>query len=267
MKNYNLQIKRDAIGIMPIDVKKRIISDIKKMVLDKKLSNPENKQLFDEYVKSNPDILVILQEIAFNQLVRKIADECDEFNTSEYLIDKYKLDANNDFGQLALYPLAIEIISKYIELDSLVRKYDMYSSALFLEIEELNSKIDEDEEDFEILEEDVVGPNDKEDNINLVNRVSELEKNMDEIDEFVNSPNEYADRIIDTYEDKLFDYIVANADTYVDSNVLISRLINDMENSSTVSKIIYLSTISDYIKKYKKSDREINSNDQGNKTR
>lgn len=272
MKNNNLQIKRDIIGIMPIDAKKRIIYDIKKMILSKKLSEPESKQQFDEYVKTNPELLAVLQDVAFNQLVKKIADKCEEFNTSEYLIDKYQLDDNNSSKYYAkLYPLAIKVVRDYLDIDGLTRKYDMYYSLLSLEVEELNSKVDEkndtyshrlltaienscDEAQIDSKEQD-----DDEEQIKIVDRVSKLESDMDEIETFTYDTDGYADGLIDNFEDKLISYMYNNASSYVDINRLFARLINDLENLSMGSRMIYLSTISDYVKKYKMDNKNVNN--------
>ena len=87
--------KKDELGIIPINAHKKIVSDIMEMIIKGDLSKKENRERFDSMIKENPELLDNISEIAFISFVKKIAYNCGDFDTKEYLIEKYKLDINS----------------------------------------------------------------------------------------------------------------------------------------------------------------------------
>lgn len=238
--------KKDELGIIPINEQERIVSDIKEMIINSDLSNEENKKRFDLMIKENPELLEIISEIAFISFVKKLANECEDFNTREYLIDKYELDSDSlshsYIDGTDFYSLVREMVEKYIGIDKLVSKWSNYNGIIVEEVERLSSKKNELNN---------AGKDDTDEYDKLENRVDELSNINEGIADFVDDPDFYADGIIDKYIDKVDDYVIKNANEYVDSGKLLARVVNSIDDVSPDIKNIYVNAIMEYANKQK----------------
>lgn len=239
----SVEIKRDELGIIPVGVKEKITLDIRNIIVNTDLSNIENKKRFDALVKSNPELIDILSKVAFNALVKKVAKECGEFNTSEYLIDKYELDSKSVEVDGDFWSLARGVVENYLDLNKLLSKYENYENALETEENLLEEKIDElyDEEKDEEAEK-------------YEARTTDLKHEAYEVEEFINDPYSYADGVLDKYIDKLEYYIINNADLYVNTNELFEKLVKEIQMDSPSATRLYLDTIKEFAKKYQASN-------------
>ena len=236
-----VEIKRDELGIISMDAREQITIDIRNIIINTDLSDVQNKKRFDELLKNNKELMDSLAETAFYILVRKVANECGEFNTSEYLIDKYKLDSNSIDIDGDFYSIARETVEKYLEQDKLISKYENYINSLSEEVDTLSEKEDDIEDENELEKYEV--------------RISGLIESISEIDEFISDPTDYSDRALDNYTYKLMNYILNNADLYVNTSELFKKLINSIQDVSPESKRIYLTAIMEYAKKYEATNK------------
>lgn len=244
-----VEIKRDELGIIPVGVKEKITLDIRNFIVNSDLSNIENKKRFNALVKSNPELIDILSKVAFNTLVKKVANECDEFNTSEYLIDKYELDSKSLEVDDNFWSLASGIVQSYLDLNKLLSKYENYETTLENEQNLLEEKIDKlylEEKDGEAEKYEA--------------RTTELKYEAYELEDFFSDPYSYSDGIVDKYIDKLEYYILNNADLYVNTNELFERLVKDIQTDSPSTARLYLDTIKEFAKKYQANNSIVDEN-------
>lgn len=241
-----IEIKRDEIGIIPENAEELILGAIKNIVKQTDMSNFENRKELDILVRDNKELINILSNVAFFSLVRKIANECGDFHTREYLINKYKtelkdlvLTADSIVNSDGYLMTVNRTIDKYFNIKQLISNYENYLDVLLTERDRLEEVADDLEDEDKYDEADKYSE-----------RADKLEEGTNNIDEFSCDPYNYHEQEIDKCKENLQGYILYNADLYVNSNELFDRLVKELDGVSLDAKKMYLSVIMEYAKKY-----------------
>jgi hypothetical protein len=267
-KNNEIPVKKDELGIIPINVRELLKEDIKNacVSLEKNFDFNDDKvrESFERMVSNDCKLLTAIKEEAFNAYVRNLVDGCPDFHLKEFLIWNYNLDAKVPSEYLDIivsYFSELVYSGKHKEIGILKDKWSRYFEILkkdYIRIVNQNSV----EEDFIFfIDEDEFKLEDGPEKPKLEERMDFLKENLEDIERFLDDPFEFdSDRIIDETERtvrlKLIRHIIDNAPSWEENN-LLARVKGDIIDSKIISLSIkkwFISSLEDYIRNQNNQD-------------